>query len=128
MITKFLARSPQFLRFFLVGVANTLVHAATLSIEVELFHLNVVLANMGAFLVANLFSYFTNARVTFDAKPSVRSYAKFFAASLLGLSLTLLISWITDYLGFHYMEGFLVIVVLVPLISFFAVKFFVFSK
>jgi putative flippase GtrA len=127
MMRKLLDRTPEFVRFGMIGVVNTLVHGTVLSCLVEFAHVAVVLSNMVAFMLSNLFSYFMNAAVTFRTPPSLRSYMKFFSASLVALALTLLISWIMERLGFNYLQGFLVVIVLVPAISFLAVKLWVFS-
>jgi putative flippase GtrA len=127
MILKFFDRCPQFFRFALIGVLNTLVHGGVLTALVELAHVGVVQSNMVAFAVSNIFSYLMNAVLTFRTVPSVRSYLKFFSASLIALGLNLLISWGMAELGFHYLQGFLVVIVLVPAISFLAIKLWVFS-
>jgi len=127
MLLKLLERSPQFVRFGVIGVINTGVHALVLTALVELAHCGVVLANTAAFMVSNVFSYFMNAAITFHAPPTIASYLKFFTASLLALGSTMLISGVMAHLGFHYLQGFLVVIVLVPAISYLAIKVWVFS-
>jgi putative flippase GtrA len=124
---KLLSNSPEFVRFGLIGMANTLLHGTVLSFLVEFAHIAVVPSNMAAFLVSNIFSYFANAALTFRTTPSLRSYLKFFSASLVALSLTLLVSWAMEKLGFSYRQGFLAVIVLVPAISFLVIKLWVFS-
>lgn len=59
-----------------------------------------------------------NSRLTFKSRLALVRYVRFFLASLLSLGLTLLLSWITDAYGLHYLLGFVLVVVLVPLFSF----------
>lgn len=127
MLLKLLDRSPQFVRFGLIGVVNTGVHALVLAAMVELAGCGVVLANAAAFMMSNIFSYFMNAAITFRTPPRFASYLKFFAASLVALGSTMLISGVMAHLGFHYLQGFLVVIVLVPAISYLAIKIWVFS-
>lgn len=117
----------QFIRFAFIGGLNTLIHGAILAMCVEIFNVEVVLSNLIAFMAANVFSYFMNATFTFKVAPAFSAYLKFFLASLLSLGLTLLISWIAKFYGAHYLVGFLFVIVLVPLLSFFMMKFWAFS-
>ena len=94
---------------------------------VEWMRSPVVLAHLFAFCVANLFSYVMNSRLTFKIPMSLVHYVRFFVASLLSLGLTLALAWVMDRYGFHYLAGFLLIVVLVPLFSFALLKFWAFA-
>lgn len=127
MLIKKIFWTPQFLRFGLIGIANTIAHGLILTSLIEYFHFNVVMGNGIAFLAANLFSYFMNSYFTFKICPSLLLYVKFLFASMLSLALTLFIAWITNYLGFNYLEGFLVIIFAVPTLSFVVIKFWAFS-
>ena len=127
MLVKKIFWTPQFLRFGLIGVANTVVHGLILVSLIEYFHFNVVMGNCAAFLTANLFSYFMNSYFTFKMQTTLFLYAKFLFASLLSLMLTLLIAWEMNHLGFHYLEGLLVIVFTVPALSYIVMKFWAFT-
>lgn len=128
MIRALFARHAQLLCFALIGVANTLVHGAILVVAVEWLALKVTLAHLLAFAVANAFSYVMNSWLTFKAALSLRRYARFFLASLLSLGLTLLLAWFCDHYGLHYLLGFVLIVVVVPLLSFAVMKFWTFAQ
>lgn len=127
MVIEFAQRHAQFLTFAVIGVVNTLVHGSMLVIAVEWLSMDVVLAHLVAFSVANLFSYAMNSRLTFKVALSLARYIRFFLASILALGLTLLLSWLMDHFGFHYLVGFLLIIVLVPLFSFVLMKFWAFA-
>ncbi len=123
----FLERNAQLLFFGLIGVANTLIHGAVLVLMVECLAVDVTASHLFAFCVANIFSYLMNSRLTFKARLALVRYVRFFLASLLSLGLTLLLSWITDAYGLHYLLGFVLVVVLVPLFSFLVMKFWAFA-
>lgn len=127
MIRALFARYAQLLCFALVGVANTLVHGAILVVAVEWVALGVTVAHLVAFCVANIFSYLMNSWLTFKAALSLSRYARFFLASLLSLGLTLLLAWVSELYGLHYLLGFVLIVVVVPLLSFAVMKFWTFA-
>jgi len=58
---------------------------------------------------------------------TLAGYIRFFVASLVALGLTLLLAWLMDRFEFHYLVGFLLIVILVPVISFMLMKFWAFT-
>ncbi|PIF21357.1 GtrA family protein [Candidatus Pantoea floridensis] len=120
--------SSEFLRFALVGGVNTLLHAIILTCLMESVFINVVFANFFAFLIANVFSYFMNCNFTFKVRPGLRGYAKFLSSSLLALILTLAISALVGYMGYHYLIGFLFVILLVPVISYFMMKLWAFRN
>ncbi|KJK01249.1 hypothetical protein UB43_10365 [Pseudomonas sp. 21] len=123
-----LDRIPRFFIFASIGVMNTLIHGSVLSCLVELWAVPVVMANLVAFMGANLFSYFMNSYLTFRAPISLVLYAKFFSASILALGLTLLIAAVMDHLGFTYWQGMIAIVLLVPALSYFVMKTWAFAR
>jgi putative flippase GtrA len=118
----------QFVKFGLIGVLNTAIHGIVLSLLVESLAVSAVTGNLFAFIAANLFSYILNCRYTFKAPCLFLTYLKFFFSSLLSLALTLIISWMMERLGFHYLQGFAVIVIVVPLFSFLIMKRYVFRS
>jgi putative flippase GtrA len=117
----------QLIRFGITGFANTAMHGLVLALAVEKLHWHPTLGHLLAFLVANQFSYQVNARWTFVAPLSVGNYVKFLSASLVALASTLSLAWIVDLLGYHYLVGFAMVVVVVPLVNFLAVKSWVFQ-
>ncbi len=127
MLIKKIFWTPQFLHFGLIGVANTVIHGIILTMMIEFFLLNVVLSNLLGFFAANLFSYFMNSTLTFKIKSSFILYCRFLLTSLFSLGLTLLIAWTMNHLGFHYLEGFLAVIFIVPTLNFLTVKFWAFS-
>lgn len=127
MILSMLTRYRQFLTFSLIGVANTVTHGAVLMLCVEIWSLAVVLSHLISFGVANIISFVLNSMYTFHTKITFRRYAKFWTASMVSLGLTLVLSLLINQYGFHYMAGFLIIVIVVPIVSFMIMKFWAFS-
>lgn len=123
MMRALFERHAQLLCFALIGVANTLVHGAVLVVTVEWVALRVTVAHLLAFSIANIFSYLMNSWLTFKTALSLRRYTRFFLVSLLSLGLTLLLAWVSDLHGLHYLLGFGLIVVVVPLLSFAGMNF-----
>lgn len=118
----------QLLTFGLIGVANTLIHGAMLAWLIESWQWPLWAAHGLAFGCANVFSYTVNSRWTFSATLSWLAYARFLLSSLLSLALTLLISWGAQRYGLNYKEGFVLVVVLVPIFSFLVMKFWAFRQ
>ena len=79
----------QFAKFGLVGLVNTLIHAAVLFASVELLSLEPVPGNLMSFLIANIASFIMNSYWTFKALADLRRYGKFFLSSLFALGITL---------------------------------------
>lgn len=83
---------PRILRFGGVGIANTVTDFALFWVLI-VGGLAPVLANVAAFFIANLQSYFVNARVTFrvggrPAAVSAAGYLKFMTAHLMSLAVS----------------------------------------
>lgn len=108
----------KFARFSGIGLINTALHTAIVILAVEILGTHPALANAGAFIVANTFSYWANRRWSFRAPPSLRQYGRFLAVSLAGLALTLLISACAAWIGWHYLVGLGLIFIALPALNF----------
>lgn len=69
-----------FRRFFTVGVANTALHWLVFGLLYWQFSFSQSSANLAAFTVAVTFSFFANARYTFQKDASTGRYLSFFSA------------------------------------------------
>lgn len=123
---KFKYKQP--IAFAIVGVINTLLHASILILLVESLFLSATVSNFFAFLGANIFSYIANSKFTFNRDLGLKKYIAFFSASVISLGLTLVISFLSSMYGLHYLFGFLLILIFVPLFNFIALKIFVFKS
>ena len=126
MIALFL----QFVRFGAVGLLATLVHVGVgLSLAGGL-GLAPLAANFSAFSVAVLVSYLGNRGWTFGQDGSGRlvQLPKFLLVALLGLALNqVLVFMLVERLAWTYGAALAVVVLVVPLVSFAANRWWVFA-
>lgn len=87
--------NSTFMKYVLVGVVNTFIHWSILGVSVYLFHLSQAFSNFLGFAVAVTFSFFINAKWTFDSETSWVRYFTF--VGFMGL-LAYTFGWIADYL------------------------------
>lgn len=105
-------------RFAMVGVAATFIHVTVAVGFIEGVHWHPGIANGIAFVVANFFSYAANTRWSFGAKIGVDSWYRFVAVSFVAWLLTVAISWLVAAAGGSYMLGILLVVTLIPTLSY----------
>lgn len=117
----------EFIRFGLVGVANTLAHACVVIALMEAFAPPAFVANGVAFMLANLMSYVLNSRFTFSTPVSFTGYRRFLLVSLVSLALTLLITLVAEYLGWHYGIGLVMVILIVPILNYLVMKAWAFA-
>lgn len=108
----------QFLRYGLVGFANTALHGIVFALLVT-GGIEQSYSNFSAFLAAVTFSFFVNAHFTFKKQPTL---SKFLKMSSMMAVLSYVGGWLGDLFELHYLVTF----ILWCLFSFIAG--FVFSK
>jgi len=113
----------EFFTFASIGVVNTAIHLGVVTALVEMAQMSPVPANGLAFVCANLFSFWANGRFTFKAQPTLSRYGRFLTVSLVGLSVSLGTSAMAVFMQWHYSMGVLLAFVLLPVLSFFANRF-----
>jgi putative flippase GtrA len=106
------------MRFAASGGINTLVHNAVVIALVESFRWAASHANVLAFFLATLFSFWLNSRWTFGRQLELRRLPRFIAVGLLGLAVTVLIAVAAEVAGLHYLGGQAAIVLTVPPLTF----------
>ena len=121
------AKYHEFIRFGLVGVANTTVHAGIVIALMEAFAPPAFVANGVAFVFANLMSYALNSRFTFKIPLSFLGYRRFLLVSLVSLALTLLITWLVEYLEWHYGVGLAIVILVAPVLNYLVMKIWAFA-
>jgi putative flippase GtrA len=114
--------------FIAIGLLNTFIHASIVILCIEGLNFNQICANIIAFFVANVFSFFTNCRITFKQKPSIKKYIKFFQVSMVSLILTISMSSIAEYYALHYLIGLCFVILCGPLLTFTLHKLYAFKK
>ena len=95
----------QFLRFALVGVANTAAHFAVLVMLVEGAGWRPLPGNAAAFILASALSFQINARFTFESSAHWQRYLKFLAVSVVGLGVNSAAMQAGQSMGLHYLMG-----------------------
>ncbi|EKT4485181.1 GtrA family protein [Pseudomonas putida] len=127
MINLVPQRYHEFIRFGLVGVTNTAVHAGIVVALMELLAPPAFVANGVAFMFANVMSYILNSRFTFRTPASFLGYRRFLLVSLVSLGLTLAITSLVEYLGWHYAFGLLMVIFVVPVLNYMVMKLWAFT-
>ena len=113
----FVSKYRRFLSFAAIGGASTVVHAGVVIALVETFGLLPTIANLIAFLMANIFSYFANASVTFGKPLSISGYGRFLLVSLTTLAAVIVLAGIGDAMRFNYLVSLAAILTVIPPIS-----------
>ena len=75
-------------------------------------------ANGLAFVIANIISFVINTLWSFSSKLEGERLLKFLVVTLISFSLTLFIAWGAGFLGLHYLTGVLLIICIVPMLTF----------
>lgn len=85
-----------FAKYTSIGIINTLIHWVIFGVCIYIFHTNQALANFAGFVVAVSFSFFANARFTFEAKTTTLKYMLY--VGFMG-TLSAAIGWAADECG-----------------------------
>ena len=110
--------SRQLASFLCIGLAATAVHVAIATYLIGTHMLPIALGNAIAFVVANLFSYFSQSAYVFQRRPTSIQYWRFVTVSLVGLAFVVGISSALEALGVHYLASIGVVVLVVPIVTF----------
>ncbi|MEK7583830.1 MAG: GtrA family protein [Patescibacteria group bacterium] len=120
----------QFMRFGLVGVANSLLDFTVFFLLHEVFNFGYVSANGGAWLLAASFSFFGNKYWTFrvhDIKAATQ-YMRFLIVSCIGLGIsTGLLFMLIEFAGIAAISAKVICIVIVAFWNFYANKLWTFS-
>lgn len=87
-----------FTRYFSVGILNTAIHWIVFLVAYNVFHTTQALANFGAFCIAVTFSFFANAKWTFDSEATTIRYMMyvFFMGAMASA-----VGWMGDSMELH---------------------------
>jgi putative flippase GtrA len=119
----------QLLRFIGIGGLATLAHVLTALIAETLFPLTAQQANLAGFAAGFATSYAGHARVTFGAPLRAGGqFLRFAVLSLLGLAASSGTVWlVTARLGFGFPVAMAAVALVVPALSYLAMRFWVFA-
>lgn len=104
----------QFVKFGLVGVLNTALHALIVIVAHDSFFFAVISSHIFAFMVANLFSYLLNSFLVFRSPLTCASYIRFLSVSLFSLIATVTTAAICEFAGLDYRVGLVLVILLAP--------------
>lgn len=108
----------KFLRFAVIGVLNTLVHASVLASLVQIWKLGSGLSNVAAYLVASTLSFLLNARFAFRVRRTSMRFVRFQMVGILNVAVCYGLGVLADAEGLPYLWLVLITGLVLPLISF----------
>ena len=118
----------QVIVFGIIGVIATLVHYSVALSATELGNIVVYIANLMGYLCAVGVSYFGHGLITFRNRLTHSNFQKFAFVSVLAFLLSeVLLVILEESLQFSHRLSLGIIVVSIPILSFFANKFWVFT-
>ena len=120
----------QFIKFFCVGLLNTLLCYIAFNILTDIFLINDKLANIIGYIIGVTNSYIFNKFWTFKSdKFQFKEFIIFVIIFLFSLGLQLgIYTILTDYLSFHQKIAFIIGMVFYTLTNFLLNKFITFKK
>jgi putative flippase GtrA len=107
-------------RFIVTGALATAIHAAIAIAFMQLIAPAPALANGCAFAMATLFSYLGNTLWSFSSSIRARTFLRFLAVSAGGCLLAMGVAGAADAAGWNYLVGILLVVCVVPPVTFVA--------
>ncbi len=120
--------SRQLLRFVAVGLVAAVVYVGIMALIVDGLGGEVLVAAFFAFVVGTAVSFLGNALWSFGAKPTPGKAIWFFAINTIGLCLNMLIAWVMEHAGIHYLLISLTVLVVVPMFNFAGHKLVTFGR
>lgn len=82
-----------FARYTSIGIINTLIHWVVFAVGIYVFHTNQALANFAGFVIAVSFSFFANAKFTFNKSTTAMRYMLY--VGFMG-TLSAVVGWAAD--------------------------------
>ena len=118
----------RFVRFAATGLLLTGVHTLLATLFIKLVTPIPPLANGLAFASATVLSYLINTHWSFSARPSRNTFRKFLIVSVTGFLLAVLVSWLVQWAGYHYLLGILAVALCVPPVTFLLHNFWTYRQ
>ncbi|EZG44239.1 translocase [Escherichia coli O26:H11 str. 06-3464] len=85
-----------FTKYMSIGVLNTLIHWVVFAFCIYVIHTNQVLANFAGFVIAVSFSFYANAKFTFNASTTTLKYMLY--VGFIG-TMSAVVGWAADMCG-----------------------------
>jgi putative flippase GtrA len=118
----------QLVRFVLVGLVAAAVYVAVMWLVVDRLGGRVLWGAFFAFVVATFVSFLGNALWSFDSRATPGRAAWFFAVNTAGLLLNMLIAWLLERAGVHWLLISLTVLVVVPMFNFAGHRLITFAR
>jgi len=118
----------QLIRFVLVGLVAAAVYVAVMWLVVDRLGGRVLWGAFFAFVVATFVSFLGNAWWSFEARATAGRAAWFFAVNTAGLLLNMLIAWLLERAGAHWLVISLTVLVVVPMFNFAGHRLITFAR
>ena len=115
----------QLLRFGAVGAGAALSHYSVALLGVEWAGFDIQIANLLGFWLGFILSYFGHTSFTFSAFPSLKSFCLYVLLGVINYIISVGIVYFTS-IWMPVYAVFAITIVLIPLISFFVSKYFIF--
>jgi putative flippase GtrA len=118
----------QLIRFVTVGLFAGVVYVGIMALMIDGMGTGVLVAAFFAFVIGTAVSFLGNALWSFEARPTADKAAMFFVINTTGLCLNMLIAWLMERAGIHYLLISLAVLIIVPLFNFAGHRLFTFSR
>jgi putative flippase GtrA len=119
--------ATQLIRFVMVGLVAAVAYVAVMALVVDGLGGRVLWGAFFAFVLATFVSFLGNALWSFGAKPTASKAAMFFVVNGVGLLLNMLIAWLMERAGVHYLLISLTVLIVVPMFNFAGHRLITFS-
>ncbi len=117
----------QLIRFVTVGVFAAIVYVGIMALMIDGLRTGVLVATFFAFVIGTAVSFLGNALWSFEARPTADRAVMFFAINTTGLCLNMLIAWLMERAGIHYLLISLTVLIVVPMFNFAGHRVFTFG-
>jgi putative flippase GtrA len=118
----------QAIRFVLVGLVAAAVYVAVMWLVVDGLGGRVLWGAFFAFVIATFVSFLGNAWWSFGAQATPGRAAWFFTINTIGLGLNMLIAWLLERAGVHWLLISLTVLIVVPMFNFAGHRLITFAR
>lgn len=113
-------------RYIIIGGFSTFIHISVAFLFIKFIQNSIFLSNLSGFLVAFFFSYLMQSTFVFNHKINIKKASKYFVVQLLSLVISISIIQLIDFQN-SYIKTILIVIIL-PFITYLAHKFWTFSE